>query len=279
MGYMKNSKKRMALFSHIVLIAVLLLSLYPFILMLFNSVKSKKEMRLNPLGFPTEFHFENFTSAWVEGRYTVAFFNSFKIMIITIVIVLIVCGCCAYALSKLRPKGANIVFNYFLFTMSVSVSLCLVPLYFMFANLNLMNTHLGLILLYIGGEIPFTVIVMRAFFIGIPDEILESARIDGCTEIGVLARIALPIAKPIFLTCSLLTALAVWNEFYFANSFIYSDELRTVATRYITFAGRYGSDWSKISAAGLITVLPMIILYVVFQRQFIEGLTSGSLKG
>ena len=276
---MKKNNRRMSILSHAVLLIVLLFSLYPFILMIMNSLKSSQEININPMGFPQEWRFDNYITVWKEGGYTRAFLNTTVIMLITIFVVVVVCGCCAYGIAKLRPKGANGVFTYFMFTMSVSVSLCLVPLFFVWMKLNLMNTHFGLTLIYIGVNIPFTVIIMRSFFIGIPDEILESARIDGCNEFKALAYIAFPIAKPIFLTASLMTALSVWNEFFYANSFIQADHLRTVATRYIAFTGQYSSEWGKVSTAGVITVLPMVILYLIFQRQFIEGLTGGSVKG
>ena len=279
MGNMKNSNRRVTILSHAVLLIVLIFSLYPFILMIMNSLKSSQEINVNPMGFPLEWRFDNYFVVWKEGGYTRAFLNTTLLMFITIAIVVILCGCCAYAIAKLKPKGAGGVFNYFMFTMSVSVSLCLVPLFFLWMKLHLMNTHLGLTLIYIGTNVPFTVIIMRSFFIGIPDEILESARMDGCTELGVLARIAFPIAKPIFLTAALMTALSVWNEFFYANSFIQADNLRTVATRYIAFTGQYSSEWGKVSTAGVITVLPMVVLYLLFQRQFIEGLTGGSVKG
>jgi len=276
---MKKSNKRVSILTHTVLIIVLISSLYPFILMVMNSLKSSQEINVNPMGFPMEWRLDNYLTVWQEGGYAKAFLNSLGIMFVTITVVIVVCGCCAYAIAKLKPKGADGVFNYFMFTMSVSVSLCLVPLFFVWMRLNLMNTHTGLTLIYIGTNIPFTVIIMRSFFIGIPDEILESARMDGCNELSVLALIAFPIAKPIFLTASLMTALSVWNEFFYANSFVQTDSLRTVATRYIAFTGQYSSEWGKVSTAGVITVLPMVILYLVFQRQFIEGLTGGSVKG
>jgi raffinose/stachyose/melibiose transport system permease protein len=215
----------------------------------------------------------------VQGGYAQAFVNTLLATAVTIIVVVIVCGSCAYSLAKLNPRGKTAVVNYFMFTMSVSVSLCLVPLFFLWMKLNLMDTLHGLILIYIGTNIPFTVIIIRSFFLGIPGEILESARIDGCSEWKTLWRIVFPISKPIFLTASLLTGLSVWNEFFYANSFIQTDSLRTVATRYLVFAGQYSSDWGKISAAGVITVLPMVALYLTFQRQFIKGLTAGSLKG
>ena len=276
---MKNRQNRSTLLVHVFLTIILLLSLSPVTLLVLNSLKTGAEVLASPMGLPAVPQWGNFVEVWTRGGYASAFVNSLGVMAITITVVVLSCASCAYAMAKLRPRGGRFVSNYFMFTMSISVALCLVPLFFVWMRLNLMDTLRGLILIYIGNSIPLIVIIMRSFFIGIPDAILESARIDGCNELNVLTRIIFPISKPIFLTGSLLVGLSVWNEFFYANSFIQSDHLRTVATRYLVFTGRFSSDWSMICAAGVITILPMVVIYLIFQRQFIEGLTSGSIKG
>ena len=207
-----------------------------------------------------------------------AFINSTIVSGVSIVVVDIVVGCCAYSLAKLHPRWGSVIFNYFLVAVTIPISLCLVPIFFLWQKLGLMNTLLGLIILYCGTNIPFDVIFMRAFFVGIPTEVIESARLDGCNEPNIVLRIVVPMAKPAFFTISLLVGLGTWNEFFYANAFIQTDALRTVATRYLAFVGQYSSDWTMICAAGLITILPMTILYFCFQRNFIEGLAAGSVK-
>lgn len=261
------------------LAAALVLSLFPIGLLLLNAMKTSEEVLRNPMGLPALPQWGNFALVWEKGGYRTAFLNSLLAGAVSIVVVVACCACCAYAMTKLKPRGSRLVSNYFMFTMSVSVTLCLIPLFYVWMKLRLMNTLRGLIFIYIGTNIPLIVTIMRSFFLGIPDEILESARIDGCGEWQILMRIVVPVSKPIFLTSSLLVGLAVWNEFFYANSFIQKDSLRTVATRYLTFTGQYSSDWSQICAAGVITILPMVVLYLIFQRQFIEGLTAGSVKG
>ena len=264
---------------HIVLCMVLVFCLFPIVLLVLNSLKTNQEVLKNPMGLPKVIQWQNYVNVWNQGGYSTAFLNSLICLVIVIVVVVAACGCCAYAMVKLKPRKSRIVGNYFMFTMSISVTLCLIPLFFIWMKLHLMDTLHGLIMIYIGINIPLIVTIMRSFFLGIPDEILESARIDGCGEWEILWKIVVPVSKPIFLTSALLVGLAVWNEFFYANSFIQTDGMRTVATRYLAFTGQYSSDWSQICAAGVITILPMVILYLLFQRQFIEGLTAGSVKG
>lgn len=276
---MKKKKNSLTVIMHIFMLLVTAFCMVPLLLLFVNSLKSNDEVLANPMGIPAEPLWRNYIDVWIEGEYGRAFGNSILCMVVVIVVVIASCGMCAYAITKLRPRGAQLVSNYFMFTMSVSVTLCLIPLMFIWMKLKLMDTLWGLILIYIGINIPLIMTIMKSFFIGIPDEILESARIDGCGEWEMLWKIVFPVSKPIFLTASLLVGLSVWNEFFYANSFIQTNGLRTVATRYLAFVGSYSSDWSKICTAGVITIFPMIILYLLFQRQFIEGLTAGSVKG
>lgn len=279
MGDMKKKNNTLTIVMHIFMLLVTAFCMIPLFMLFMNSLKTSDEVLVNPMGMPSAPQWNNYLTVWTEGGYGSAFCNSIICMIVVIIVVVGTCGMCAYAITKLRPRGAKVVSNYFMFTMSVSVTLCLIPLLVIWMKLKLMDTLQGLILIYIGINIPLIMTIMKSFFIGIPDEIMESARIDGCGEWQMLWKIVFPVSKPIFLTASLLVGLSVWNEFFYANSFIQTDGFRTVATRYLAFVGSYSSDWSKICAAGVITIFPMIVLYLLFQRQFIEGLTAGSVKG
>ncbi len=264
---------------HIPLVLMLIFAVGPLVLLFVNSVKTKEEFNVNPFGLPSKITFQNFATAWERANYAQAFTNSIIIGAVTIVIVCVCAGLCAYALSKMEFKGANAVMVFLLITMSVPMGLFLVPLFFLWQKLNLMDSMLGIILIYSAIYLPFNVFLLRSYFIGIPKEIVESAKVDGCNEIQVLLRIIVPIAKPAFLTVALLVGLWTWNEFFFANAFLLSEEMKTVATRYIVFTGRFSADWSLISAAGVITTLPFVIIYLLLQQRFIEGMTEGSIKG
>lgn len=264
---------------HIPLLAVLAFCLAPLVLLFSNALKSRNEFREDPFGLPSELVFQNIIDAWTKANYGRAFMNSLIVGGVTIAVVCVAAGLAGYALAKLEFKGSGIVLGLLLFIMSVPLGLFLVPLFYVWQRLDLMDTLKGLILIYSAVFLPFNIFFLRSFFVGIPSELLDSARVDGCNEMGILARIVFPISRPAFFTVALLVGLWSWNEFFFANAFLQSQEIKTVATRYILFTGRFSSDWTMISAAGVITIIPVMIAYLFLQRRFIEGITEGSLKG
>lgn len=146
-------------------------------------------------------------------------------------------------------------------------------------KLGLVDTRWSLMIVYTAMQIPFNMLLLRTFLAGIPRELEEAAKIDGCNELNSFLRVTLPIAKPMFLTIAILVFVNVWNEFLWSNTFITSEELKLVATRFVKFTGEYGSNMARIYTASVITIAPVIILYLFFSRKFIEGMTSGSVKG
>jgi raffinose/stachyose/melibiose transport system permease protein len=221
----------------------------------------------------------NWPDTWKIGGYGIAYINSLITATLVIIIVLTIVGLGAYALSKLRFVGRDFFIAYFFVAISLPGFLYIVPDYFMFNRLHLINTRFALVLLYTAGQIPFNMLLLRTFLAGIPRELEEAAKIDGCNELSVFVRITVPIAKTIFLTIAILVFVGTWNEFLWANTFISDELLKPVSTRYVKFVGQYSSNMARIYTASAITILPIIVLYVLFSRRFIEGMTSGSVKG
>ncbi|WP_254450383.1 carbohydrate ABC transporter permease [Cohnella herbarum] len=265
--------------SHLVPLVVLIVTLAPIFLLFLNAVKPSDEFTANPFGLPSRLTLENISTAWTMGEYGEAYWNSIIVGVCTVLIVCTAGGLCAYALAKLEFRGKSLIMLLLFLVLSVPMGLFLVPLFYAWIKLNLMDTLQGLILIYSAIYLPFNIFLLRTYLIGIPKEISESAKIDGCNELQIFGKIMLPIAKPVFLTVSLLTGLWTWNEFFFANAFIQNEDLKTVATKYLVFVGNYSADWSKISAAGVISILPFIVIYFLLQRNFIEGMAEGSIKG
>ena len=261
------------------LLTLLLIQVVPLTQLLFNSFRTDAEIKKFPIGLPTQLHWENYAETWVVGEYGQAFLNSFFIGFVDIAIVLCCSGLGAYALSKMEFRGKNFLTAYFLLAISIPGFLYIVPVFFIFTRLNLTNGHLGLILIYAAMEIPFNLLLIRTFLLGIPKELEEAAEVDGCTQFKAFVRIIVPLAKPIFMTVALLVFLRTWNEFLWANTFLQADELRTVATRFVKFTSEWASDFSRIFTAGVIRIAPIVVLYLFLQRYFVEGLTSGSVKG
>lgn len=252
---------------------------FPLIQVFLNSFRSDKEVKSMPIGFPQHWILNNYPDAWKIGGYGYAYINNLIIGCSTILTVLVVVGLGAYALSKLQFKLRGFFTAYFFVAISLPSFLYIVPVYFTMNKIGLLDTRISLIIVYTAMQIPFNMLLLRTFLGGIPRELEEAAKIDGCNELASFLRITLPIAKPIFLTVALLVFVNTWNEYLWSNTFITTDELKTVATRFVKFTGQYASNMARIYTASVITIVPIIAIYLIFSQKFIEGMTSGSVKG
>lgn len=277
-----HKKKKVSIWQiikYVFLFAMLLFALVPLLQVFLNSFRSDREVKTMPLGLPKKWVFNNYSETWQIGGYGQAYINSLLIAAVVIIVVLAVAGLGAYSISKLEYKGRGFFNAYFFVAISLPGFLYIVPDYFIFNKLHLIDTRIGLMLVYIAMQIPFNMLLLKTFLAGIPRELEEAAKIDGCNELNSFMKITLPIAKPMFLTVAILVFVNVWNEYLWSNTFITTDIIKPVATRFVKFTGEYGSDMAKIYTASVITVAPVIILYLLFSRKFIEGMTSGSVKG
>jgi len=251
----------------------------PLVALGFNSVKSDQEIASNPLGPPQEVHWDNFLHAWQDGNIGRGLVNTAFLAIGTVVGVWIVAGPAAYGLARLNlPRNGAVVFYLFMMT-ALPVQMFLVPLFYMWTKVGLYNTIPGLIIIHIALSAPFATLLLRSYLITLPVEFEEAARLDGASEFSIMRRVILPLAWPGFLTIGLVAALAAYNDLFFATLFIQSDELMPVSTTYLGFQTGFTRQWSLTSAAGVIITIPILLLFMAMQRKFVEGLTSGGLKG
>lgn len=267
-----------AVIKYVYLVGMLLFAAIPLIQVFLNSFRTDRQVKSAPIGFPETPSLVNWVDTWVIGGYGVAYFNSLLTAAVVIIAVLVIVGLGAYALSKLQFKLRGFFTAYFFVAISLPTFLYIVPDYFVMNKLGLVDTRWALMIIYTANQIPFNMLLLRTFLTGIPRELEEAAKIDGCTELDSLVRITFPIAKPMFLTIAILVFVNVWNEFLWANTFITSEELKPVAIRFVKFTGEYASNMARIYTASCITILPVIVLYLLFSRRFIEGMTSGSVK-
>lgn len=261
------------------LVLMALFAAVPLLQVLLNSFRTDREVKSMPLGLPKEWVFNNYRETWDIGGYGTAYFNSLFTAFVVIAIVLVVVGLGAYAICKLDFKLRGFFTAYFFVAISLPGFLYIVPDYFLMNSIGLVDTRWSLMIVYTAMQIPFNMLLLRTFLTGIPRELEEAAKIDGCNELQCFLKITIPIAKPMFLTIAILVFVNVWNEFLWSNTFITTEELKLVATRFVKFTGEYGSNMARIYTASVITVAPVIILYLLFSRKFIEGMTSGSVKG
>lgn len=254
-------------------------SLGPLLVLFFNSLKSDTEIGLNPIGFPIHPLFSNFATAWEQGDLGTTIRNSSIITLGTIVGVWIIAGLAAYALTQLDLPGGSGVLLYLVTSFAIPFQLFLVPLYFLWSTLNLTDNLLGLIIIYWAVNSPTAILLLRSYLLTLPREFSDAARIDGANEMQVLTRIVLPLSWPGFLTVGLVVGFAAWNEFVYAITFIQDNSLLPVSTSFLSFQQSFHRYWGLTSAAGIIIILPVVVMFLLLQRRFIAGLATGGLRG
>lgn len=274
-----NIRRRMTKNSVLFILGIVsFLQMAPLIATLLNSLRSDKEIKRIPIAFPIDIQIGNYPQAWIIGGYSRAFLNSLLVSAATTLVIIAASIFVGYFLARVKSRILNFVVVYFGVALSIPVFSFLVPVYYGFSELGLVNNLLGVILIFIATNLPFNILLSRTFILGIPRELDEAATIDGCSSYTVIRRIIFPMAKPIITTIALIVAVSTWNEFTIANTFLQSKELKTAATRFVLFVGERGSDLSMIYTAAVVTMLPIVVLFIAMQNYFIEGMTSGSIK-
>ena len=277
---MKLVESRTTLIATYVVLGIgLFITLFPIALLVLNSLKPAAQIVQNPLAFPTSIRWDNFARAWKDAKFSQTFFNSALLTGLTIVLVCSTASLTAYVLARRKVKSWKIVTFYLLGTTTAPIQLFLFPLYFGFAKLGLINNIFAVALIYTAIFSPFAVMLLRTYFLAVPREIEEAALVDGANHWQVFTKVMLPIVSPGILTVALIIGLYSWNEFLIATTFLQKADRLTAVVSFFLLSGQYSSDWGEIMAAALIIVLPVVILFVLLQRRFIEGMAGGSVKG
>ena len=265
--------------TYLALGVLLFVALFPIALLVLNSLKPATQIVQNPLALPEILRWDNFTRAWHDARFGQTFLNSIMLTGLTIVLVCSSASLTAYVLARHKVKAWKIVTFYLLGTTTAPIQLFLFPLYFGFAKLGLINNVAAVALIYTAIYSPFAVMLLRTYFLAVPRELEEAALVDGASHWQVFTRVMLPIVAPGILTVALIIGLYSWNEFLIATTFLQRADRLTVIVSFFLLSGQYSSDWGEIMAAALIIILPVVILFVLMQRRFIEGMAGGSVKG
>jgi ABC-type glycerol-3-phosphate transport system permease component len=264
--------------TQLVLLTVAFFSLVPLLLIWLASLKTNSELTLNPLGLPQSWKFSNFVDAWETANLGRYFFNSVLTAVPTLLLVLSAAGLAGYAFALLKFRGRDTLFALFLVGLMVPTVSLIVPVYYTVVELKLLDTRQGLILAEVSVALPLAVFNMRSAFRDLPGELREAVLIDGGTELDCFWRVMLPLARPALATVTVLTFLGVWNSFLYPLVLINSDSLRTMPLGLSYLQGRYVTNIVLLAAATSLTSIPTIVIYIVFQRQFIKGIVEGSFK-
>lgn len=263
---------------HVILIVVAFVSIAPIAVIISIALKSNTELATNPLGLPQQWRFSNFIDAWQEagiGRYIL---NSVLVVAPTLAIVLVVASLAGYALAMLRFPGREVIFSCFLIGLTLPAVSIVIALSFIQQGLGLFNTLPGLILAEAAVCIPLAVFLMRSAFRDLPGELREAVLVDGGNELTALVRVMMPLARPAVSAVTVLTFLTVWNDYLLPLVLINTESLRTVPLGLAFLKTAFTSDVVLIAASTTLAAIPSIAIYALLQRQFISGITQGSIK-
>jgi len=254
------------------------LTLLPLVWMLSSSLKYDSAVFSVPIQWiPLKPVWGNYATFWKKVDFAVFTFNSFKLSIVVTVIQVITSSFAAYGFSKCYFKGRDTLFFVYIATIAIPWQVYMLPQYIELRMLGLTNSHLGYILLQ--SFTAFGVFLMRQFYSSIPNELLDAARIDGLTEYGIYFRIVLPLSKPVIATLSIFVFVSIWNDFM--GPMIYFDSVhnKTIPLGIRMFLTQYSTEYGLVMAASVVSLIPVFIVFLFFQRFFVEGIATSGLKG
>jgi raffinose/stachyose/melibiose transport system permease protein len=264
---------------HVVLVLATLLALGPVLFMLMTALKTDKQYLNDTLGPPWPISFGNFREALHGGDFFIWLKNSAIMTIGAVVVSTLAAALCAFAIAQMRFRGQHLLLSVNVALLIVPPVVLLIPLFAQYADLGLISTYRGVIIIYAGLTAPFSVYLLTSFFRTIPEELLESAMADGASHFRILWQVVAPLSAPALVTLVVVNSLWVWNELLIALVFLPEDRLKTLMVGVTVFQGRYSLDVPVLMAGMLLASVPMLILYLIGQRFFIRGLTAGAIKG
>jgi ABC-type glycerol-3-phosphate transport system permease component len=262
---------------YVILIALVVVEAFPLVWMLLTSVKNSREVFGTFL--PASLDFSNFGRVWVGFNLPRHLLNSAYVTTLTVGIIVAVSTMGGYAFARFEFKGRDAIFYACLGAMMIPGQALLIPMFQFLKNIGLLNNLTGLSISYLGGGTAFALFLMRAFFMSLPKDLGEAARIDGASEFGVFWRVYLPLARPGIATVVIIQSMSTWNEFMYATTFISTPALRTIQPALFQAMGEFSTDYTALSSGLILALIPVVTVYLILQRQFIEGMTAGALKG
>ncbi len=264
-------------FRYIILVLFSISSLFPFFWVINSSLKLNSEILGNPFALPTSLHFENYLTAWKTGHIGAYFLNSLFVSFFAVFIVLLVGAMASYVLA--RVSESTFLYTYFTLGLMIPVHTILIPTFVLMKEIHLYNTLIGLTLLYAASNLSLTIFILVGFMKTIPIEIEESAIMDGASWSRIFFNIILPISRPSIATAGMLAFLNCWNEYLWAYILISGNNIKTITQGIYLLQAQYATNYGPFTAGMVIGILPVILIYIFFQEQVIEGMTAGAVKG
>ena len=254
------------------------LMLYPILVVALSAFKSTGEIYSTPFALPQNLNLANLETIWRETSFPRYLLNSLLVTAASIALIVVFATTAAYALARYTFRGNELLYLFFLSGLMLPLKLAVIPLFIQLAAFGLIDTLLGLVVVYTAMGLPSAIFILTGFLRTLPKEFEESARIDGASEARIMWSVMLPLARPAMVIAAINNAVPIWNDFFFPLVFIQSDHLKTLPQGLTVFMGEFNTDWGVLFAGLTLAALPITLLYVVLSRQFIAGLTSGAVK-
>jgi ABC-type sugar transport system, permease component len=262
------------------LIAVAVFQLLPLVWLFLFSLKNNQEIfRLPPLAPPERLRWENYADVWTRGKIDVYFLNSVIVTALSVLLTVLLASFVTFALTRMNWRWRAPVLGLFMVGYMVPIHSALIPLFVLFRSIRLIDNPLSLILTYTAFNLPLTIMIMLGFYYALPREIEEAAVMDGCSVHRLFLQIILPMTVSVMATAAIINMIFNWNEFVFVNTFISSDNLKTLTVGIQNFVGQYSTNWGAIGATLMISIIPILLAYLFMSNRIIEGIAAGSVKG
>lgn len=262
----------------IILIANTAFMLAPIVIMLFSAFKTNAEIFRSPFGLPNFANLTNVGKIWSETNFLAYLVNSVVVTGSAMVLILALGTMAAYAIARYRFTGASFLLMFFLAGLTLPLKLAIIPLFVLMRDLGILNTRPSLVIIYVAMGLPTTVFIMTGFIRTLPSELEDAARMDGASEARIMWKIMLPLVRPAMVIAAIQNVVPIWNDFFFPLIFIQDDRIKTLPQGLTTFMGEYNTDWGVLFAGLTLSSAPIILIYIVLSRQFINGMTQGAVK-
>ncbi|QGQ98677.1 carbohydrate ABC transporter permease [Paenibacillus psychroresistens] len=261
------------------LLVFIILTVYPILFVALTSLKSTEEFYTNVWLWPKKFAWSNFPKALIDAHIGAYFMTSLIVVAISVAIILLFGAMAGYALARLRVPFTGLILFLLLSTTFLPSEMVIMPLYIMMSKMKLLGSYYSLIIPYVGWSLPMTIFIFHRFFKTLPIELLESARMDGCTEAQTFTKITAPLMMPAIATCAIFSFVGLWGELLWASISLSMSSLRTIPFGVISFKSQFATDWGPLSASITLILIPLIILFLFVQKYFVQGITGGAVKG
>lgn len=266
--------------AHGILILYTLIALFPVFVILINSFKSRRAIFRDPLGLPNSetFSLVGYETVLKQGDFFLYFQNSMIVTVVSLTLILLFGAMAAFALAEYRFKGNTLMGLYLALGIMIPIRIGTIAILEMMVSTGLVNTLMALILVYTAQGLPLAVFILSAFMKGVSDDLKNAGRIDGLSEYKIFFRLVLPLVRPAMATVAVFNMIPIWNDLWFPLILAPAEETKTLTLGSQVFIGQFVTDWNAVLSALSMAILPVLILYVIFSRQLIRGITSGAVK-